>query len=208
MISEKCKYLFRFFYDKFLIEIWDLGFLILNIGLKNKFHIFTFLNNCNLINILNIKSLSQNSFQENKKLFARIKKSKPKNIDDVVHAIHDEVFENINCLECANCCKTISPIITDKDIERISKHLKLRPAEFTHKYLHKDEDDDYVFNETPCPFLLPDNYCVIYESRPKACAEYPHTNRKKFYQLLDLTLKNTSVCPAVYEIVEKIKNRL
>jgi len=99
-------------------------------------------------------------------------------------------------------------MLTDRDIEKLAKHLKLKPSLFTEKYLHIDSDNQYVFNETPCPFLMTDNYCLVYAQRPKACAEYPHTDRKKFYQLLDITLNNTFVCPAVNEIVEKMKTKL
>jgi len=96
-------------------------------------------------------------------------------------------------------------MITDKDIERIAKHLKMRPSLFTEKYLYLDQENDYVYNDAPCPFLMNDNFCSIYEVRPKACREYPHTDSKNFYKLLDLTLKNMLVCPAVFEIVEELK---
>ena len=142
---------------------------------------------------------------ENKNFFKHLKRSTPKNLDVVIIKLHDKVFQNLNCLECANCCKSISPVVTDKDIERISKHLKIRPALFTEKFLHLDDEQDYVFNNTPCPFLLHDNYCRIYEARPKACAGYPHTDRKHFIQILDITLKNTFICPAAFEVVEKLK---
>ncbi|MBI9054127.1 MAG: YkgJ family cysteine cluster protein [Bacteroidales bacterium] len=144
---------------------------------------------------------------ETKALFAKLKKKKPKNLDTVVHQLHDEVFEEIDCLDCANCCKSISPTLYDKDIERVAKHLRMKSSKFIDEYLYIDNDGDYVFKQTPCPFLLPDNYCMVYESRPKACREYPHTDRKRFYQILDLTLKNTEVCPAVYDVVEKMKER-
>ena len=85
--------------------------------------------------------------------------------------------------------------------------MRLKPAQFIEQYLHLDEDNDYVLNAAPCPFLLADNYCSVYEDRPTACREYPHTNRKRFYQLLDLTLKNTLICPAAYEIVEEMKKK-
>jgi Fe-S-cluster containining protein len=52
--------------------------------------------------------------------------------------------------------------------------------------------------------LNEDNTCAIYEVRPKACREYPHTNRKKIYQINSLTLKNAKICPAVYEFLEKM----
>jgi len=96
-------------------------------------------------------------------------------------------------------------MITDKDIDRIARFLKLRPSVFTERYLHIDDEGDYVFNTSPCPFLDSDNYCKIYVVRPKACAEYPHTDRKRFVQILGITLKNTFICPAVYEVVERLK---
>jgi len=144
---------------------------------------------------------------ETKTFFAKLKRKKPKNLDDIVHQLHHEVFEEIDCLDCANCCKSISPTLYEKDIERLAKHLKMKPSQLVDEYLKIDEDKDYVFRKQPCPFLLPDNFCIVYESRPKACREYPHTDRKRFYQILDLTLKNTEVCPAAFDVVEKMKER-
>ena len=79
---------------------------------------------------------------------------------------------------------------------------------FSDQFLIRDEDDFMVLKEAPCTFLGEDNSCFIYEVRPKACREYPHTDRKKFIQLTDLTLKNTGVCPAVFNMVEELKRRM
>jgi Fe-S-cluster containining protein len=84
----------------------------------------------------------------------------------------------------------------------------MKPGELIEKYLRIDEDNDYVLKSSPCPFLGPDNYCSVYNSRPKACREYPHTNRKKMTKVLELTYRNTLVCPAVLEIVERMKKRI
>ena len=149
----------------------------------------------------------KNKESENKKFLEKLKRTRPRDLDDVVHTIHTDIFQKTDCLTCANCCKSISPMITDKDIERIAKHLKMRPSLFTEKYLHLDQENDYVFNDAPCSFLMNDNYCSIYKVRPKACREYPHTDSKNFHKLLDLTLKNTLVCPAVFEIVEELKKK-
>lgn len=143
----------------------------------------------------------------NKSISKKLKKKVPKDLDLVVTSFHYEVFEEIDCLDCANCCKSISPIITDNDIQRIAKHLRIKPGEFVKQYLDLDKEGDYVFKEQPCPFLGNDNYCSIYNSRPKACAEYPHTDRKRFHQILDLSLKNTSICPAVTEVFEKLREK-
>jgi Fe-S-cluster containining protein len=144
----------------------------------------------------------------NKKFFDKLRKVSPDQLDKIVHPVHEEVFEEVDCLACANCCKTTSPIFYQADIERVARKLRLKPSEFIDQYLHLDEDNDYVLNSSPCPFLDGENYCLVYESRPTACREYPHTNRKRFRQILNLTLKNTQVCPAVYEIVERLKLKL
>jgi uncharacterized protein len=148
---------------------------------------------------------SSNKAKENKKFLSSLKKKNPRQLDDEFHALHDEVFEEVDCLTCANCCKTTSPIFYQTDIERMSKALRVKPGEFIEQHLRVDEDKDYVLKSSPCPFLDEDNYCKEYESRPKACREYPHTNRKKMVQIMDLTYKNTLVCPAVLEMVERIK---
>ncbi len=145
---------------------------------------------------------------ENKKFFAKLRKKPPKDLDYVMQELHDNEFERTDCLNCANCCKTTGPLFTRADIERISKYLRLKPRQFIEKFLRIDEDRDYVLQELPCPFLDKDNYCGIYEERPKACREFPHTDRKKFQQISNITLKNVAICPAAFNIVEEMKKRV
>ncbi len=149
--------------------------------------------------------LAKNKEKANKLFITKLRKKKPKDLDYNVVSAHNKVFNYTDCLKCANCCKTISPIITNKDIERIAKHFKMKPYALIEQYFRLDEDEDYVFTKTPCPFLMPDNYCMIYDIRPKACREYPHTDRNKFYKILNLTYRNSLVCPAVYEVIEELK---
>jgi uncharacterized protein len=148
---------------------------------------------------------SQQKSQENKKFLNGLKKKDARKLDDVFHSMHEQVFQEFDCLDCANCCKTTSPIFYQNDIERLAKSMRLKPGDFIERYLRVDEDKDFVLQSSPCPFLGADNYCAVYEHRPKACREYPHTNRKKMVQIMDLTYKNTLVCPAVFEMVERIK---
>ena len=157
------------------------------------------------MNLEQFKLLSKNKEKENLKFLAGIKKKDSRKVDDAFHTLHHEVFEEIDCLTCANCCKTTSPIFYQNDIERVAKALRMKPGDFIEKYLRIDEDKDYVLNSSPCPFLDGDNYCAVYESRPKACREYPHTDRKKMVQITELTYRNTQVCPAVLEMVERLK---
>lgn len=156
-----------------------------------------------------LPKLAQDSKKESKKYFANLKRRTPKNLDYVMQELHENEFNKTDCLTCGNCCKTTSPIFTEKDVERISKHLKMKVANFESQYLERDEDEFMVLKSAPCNFFdESDNSCFIYDVRPKACSEYPHTNRKKFIQLTDLTLSNTEICPAAYNIVEELKKKL
>lgn len=155
-----------------------------------------------------LKDLPQHARErhsENKKFFARLKKRPPKDMDSTMQSLHDEEFEQTDCLKCANCCKTTGPLFTNSDIDRISRYLRLKPGQFIASYLSIDEENDYVLQQLPCSFLGADNYCSIYDVRPKACREFPHTNRRKFHQIGHLTLNNVAICPAAFNIVEQMK---
>jgi Fe-S-cluster containining protein len=152
-----------------------------------------------------IEKKAKEDEKRNRELIKNLKKRPPGELDEFVHTAHNRAFEKIDCLTCANCCRSLGPRITDKDIERLSKHLKSKPSVLIQSFLRIDEDRDYVFKEMPCPFLETDNKCHVYDSRPKACREYPHTDRKKIHQILDLTLKNSYVCPAVIEILGELR---
>ncbi|MDD1538427.1 YkgJ family cysteine cluster protein [Riemerella anatipestifer] len=151
---------------------------------------------------------AQQKHKEHKKFLDKLKKKPPKNLDYLTQEIHDEVFDEIDCLSCANCCKTTGPLFTTQDIERISKFLKLKLTQFEEKYLRIDEDNDWVLQQLPCPFLFSDNTCMIYEVHPKACREFPHTDRKKIYQINHLTIKNIEICPAAFKWVEKMREKI
>ncbi len=158
------------------------------------------------LNLFNKKALELK--KENETFFKKIKFKKNIKLDDVFHKTPNEVFEKTDCLKCANCCKTTSPIFYQLDIERAAKALKIKPGDFIKTYLMMDEEGDFVFTKAPCPFLDNENYCLIYKDRPTACREYPHTNRKNIRQILNLTYNNTLVCPAVLTIVEKVKKQI
>ena len=155
-----------------------------------------------------LNKLAKDTQNETKKYFDKLKKKTPKNLDYVMQDLHDAEFKKTNCLNCANCCKTTGPLFTLADIERISKYLRQKPQQFIDKYLKIDEEKDYVLQTVPCSFLDHDNTCFIYDVRPKACREFPHTDRKKFQQITDLTLLNVAICPAAFNIVEEMKKKM
>ena len=136
-----------------------------------------------------------------KQFFQRADKTK---VIKQLPALHEEAFEKIDCLSCGNCCKNHSPRFKTTDIKRISKHLRMREGVFIETYLNLDNEGDYVVKSSPCPFLGSDNYCSIYEHRPGDCARYPYTNEDVLIRRQNLTLKNATVCPAVFFVLEKL----
>jgi Fe-S-cluster containining protein len=143
---------------------------------------------------------------ENKKSYQRVLQRTDKNkILRELPDLHEEAFEKVDCLTCANCCKNYSPRFKTPDIKRISKHLKIKESEFIDQYLKLDEEGDYVTKSAPCPFLGSDNYCNIYDVRPSDCARFPYTNEDVLFKRPQLTLKNATFCPATYYVLEKLK---
>lgn len=141
---------------------------------------------------------------QTKKIFKELGSRKAKLLDRQFADAHEEVFANFDCLTCANCCKTAGPRLIQSDIDRMAKHLRLKAGDFMNQYVRVDEDGDWVMKTLPCPFLGDDNYCSIYEVRPKACKDYPHTDRNRMHQILKLTERNAQLCPAVFEISRKL----
>ena len=141
-------------------------------------------------------------------LFKKLKHLKSVDLDHYFNDADELVFENMDCLDCANCCKTTGPLFTSDDVERIAKFLKVSPGSFAERYLETDEENDLVLKSVPCPFLAKDNRCTIYEVRPKACAEYPRTHKRNVSEILDVLKKDVSVCPAVFEMLCEIDKQL
>lgn len=156
-------------------------------------------------NALQLVRLASARSEEHAKLVKELKRNSDDVVDKLFRDAHANAFSQFDCLNCANCCKTISPIVTYNDAERMAKALRIKPSVLVDQYLEVDTDGDYVFRTSPCPFLQADNLCSIYHSRPRACREYPHTDRKKMKQILTLTLKNASVCPVVFNVLEAIR---
>jgi Fe-S-cluster containining protein len=118
--------------------------------------------------------------------------------------LHEEAFARIDCMSCANCCKNYSPRFKTPDIRRIARHLGMKESDLITTYLRLDEDGDYVVRSTPCPFLDPDNSCRIYEVRPSDCQRFPYTDEDVLVKRAALTQKNSTFCPIVYFVLEKL----
>lgn len=147
--------------------------------------------------------------REKRKTFAQLlKKSNKQPVIKSLPALHQKAFDTIDCLKCANCCKHYSPRFKMPDIKRIARHLRMKETLFIDQYLKMDEDGDYVLTVHPCPFLEADNKCNIYDVRPRDCYRYPYTDEDVLIKQVNLTLKNSEICPAVFSVLEMLEKEV
>jgi Fe-S-cluster containining protein len=141
--------------------------------------------------------------REVRRFLHQLKSRRGAALDRRAAELHEQTFARLDCLACANCCRSIPPIVNRADARRIARHLRMTEGEFHARYLTRDEDGDTVINASPCPFLEQDNRCAIYEHRPRACRAYPHTD-EDFSAQLGLHLRNIVYCPGVFRIMEQL----
>src|SRR6185436_422658 len=152
-----------------------------------------------------ISSKAKAESKQNRIFLARLKKKKPAGLTRAFRQENYKAFSKVNCLDCSNCCRTALAVFEKPDVRRISKHFGMTDKEFIKKYLKPHPDYEYLIKTLPCPFLADDNKCSIYEIRPAGCRTYPPARLQLSDEQLDVLHDNIGICPAVNEMVEKVK---
>lgn len=160
------------------------------------------------VNMRSFRPKARHAKSRMRRYLTKLEKSKPRGLDKKIESIEKEVWQETDCLTCANCCRTMTPTYTPSDLKRISSHFKMSVEEFKKKWLRRDRgaDRDWVNKTEPCQFLdLKTNMCSIYEIRPADCAGFPHLS-KKFSDFAHIHKQNVELCPATFRLVEKMMN--
>lgn len=155
-----------------------------------------------------LKSRSEGKKKQFRLIVEKINKIKGRDVDSLFQKLHVRFSRETNCTSCANCCKVLGPRLTYIDVKRLASSLKTGTSGIFEKYVSTDEDGDYVFKSMPCPFLQEDNHCRVYDARPRACRDYPHTDQKNIGAIMSICLQNTAICPVVFRIFEALGNEL
>lgn len=140
----------------------------------------------------------------------RLDEKVPEDFPPLIKEENSMVWQQVDCLSCANCCKTMTPTWTSSDIKRLSAHLGISPKEFRERWLYQEkETGDWMNKSTPCQFLdLNTNMCTVYEWRPKDCSEFPHHHKRPFDLYNDMFITNLEYCPATFTLISRIKKRV
>ncbi|MHB9038909.1 MAG: YkgJ family cysteine cluster protein [Armatimonadota bacterium] len=128
-------------------------------------------------------------------------------LDAVIHEVAGRVSKQIDCTACANCCRAQGVGVEDDDINRLAGRLGISSQEFHDQYVSRNDWNERMISQTPCPFL-DGCLCSVCEDRPIACWEYPHLFKEEMrFRSLGL-ISNASYCPIVFNTLEMLKRRL
>lgn len=130
-----------------------------------------------------------------------------KELDAIAQETTDAVWQQIDCLACGNCCRTLQIVVDDKDIERLAARLAITPQQFARQYVGTAPDRTKHFKSTPCAFLGADNRCSVYEDRPQACRDFPYLHAGDFRSRTLMMIDNTGTCPIVFNVWQQLKAR-
>lgn len=126
-------------------------------------------------------------------------------VDEHIHRLYNIVANEIDCTLCGNCCKKLEPGIETDEIDRLAQFKGIEPIDFKRLYVAYDGEAQYLKTK-PCMFLSGCK-CTIYDSRPNACAGYPHLDQPNMKYKRSLW-ENYSICPIVYQVIELLKLEL
>jgi len=163
-----------------------------------------------ITDLVQIKLLGEKKREENLR-FRKHMKSRDHS-DRILRRIAVDVEEQIDCLQCANCCRVATAKVTERDIERLARSLRIKPARFLAEYTEKSEEEGVVLKrdrKTGCVFLN-GNECTVYDDRPESCQKFPHVVRgngsilSRMWEFVD----RASYCPIVYNTLEAFKEEL
>lgn len=156
------------------------------------------------INIKKLERLAREKENENLDFIFVLKSSNHHRVDHIVHQLNEKYFQIIDCTDCANCCKKLTPALSLEETEKIAGYLKLTYAEFEEEYVERKTPQGILLKGSECPFLS-ENKCSVYEYRPEACRSYPHLHRDNINHRLISFVDNTFICPIAYKIMEDLK---
>ena len=126
--------------------------------------------------------------------------------------VAEEIEDKIDCRACANCCKVAETNISERDVEKLARFLRITPKQFIAEYttmsVQEEEEEDLILRRTDAGCIFLDgNDCSIYEARPDTCSNFPHLIRgagsiqSRMWQMID----RATYCPIVYNSLEKYK---
>lgn len=157
------------------------------------------------INLDNIAHPGKIKETENIRFRSFLKGKDNDRVDKIVHTINKEVVDNIDCTKCGNCCNTLKPSLTGKEISLLANIEMVSPETYFNEYTEKNDFEKNRFlKDSPCRYLK-DKKCSIYSSRPHDCRSFPHIDKKCFNSRTLSMIGNYTICPIIFNVLERLK---
>jgi Fe-S-cluster containining protein len=151
-----------------------------------------------------IKTLSILREDENEKFRRYLKNRNVHKTDVLVHRLNNEIAPRIDCTQCGNCCKELTPYLSKDDLKQIAEATRHSIEDAAAAFTEKDEYGVALAKDLPCCFLA-DNKCTIYQHRPETCHSFPHLHKPDFNSRLRRVMENYSICPIIFNVIERMK---
>ena len=160
-----------------------------------------------ITDLVQIRLLGEKKRPENER-FRRHLKSHDHS-DRILRRIAEGIEEQIDCTVCANCCRVATVKLSERDVERLTRHLRIPPGRFLAEYATESEEEGVILKrseEQGCVFL-DGTTCTVYEARPDICQRFPHLVRgngsiaSRMWEFID----RACYCPIVYNGLEAFK---
>ena len=148
-----------------------------------------------------IQQLSQAHDEENWEFRSWLKQNAPDDVDGLVKTLSKKYFALIDCMQCANCCRSLHIEFKKSELHAIAKTLGQSINAFRKQYMSEGKVNP------PCP-LLNGNQCSIYENRPDVCRSFPHLEQPEFTSRLIGVIENVATCPIAFNAFEELKAKL
>ncbi|MCX6623596.1 MAG: YkgJ family cysteine cluster protein [Acidobacteria bacterium] len=162
-----------------------------------------------LTDLIQIKRLGEQKRGENE-LFRRFLKVHNYN-ERKFRKTAQEIEEDIDCRQCANCCRVATTSLQQRDIEKLTKFFGISRDEFRKQYTAADpETGEPILRRTEagCVFL-DGNDCSVYEVRPATCVDFPHLIRGRgpITTRMWAAIDRATYCPITYNALEAFKEQ-
>ena len=158
--------------------------------------------------LVQIKRLGELKRDENLRLRLHMKRHAI--VERRLKIISDDIEKKTECLSCANCCRSATARLQEREIESVAKGAGMRVNDFMEECVEESADEGMILrrNEDGSCVFLHGNECLIYRHRPTACRHFPHLTSGpgslawRRWEMPD----RATYCPIVYNTLEAWKD--
>ncbi len=159
-----------------------------------------------LTDLVQIRRLGEKKRDENERFRKHLKRHAYQ--EKRFRALALEVEDQIDCRQCANCCRVATARLIERDVTKLAKSMRISETQFIREYTEESAEEGLILKrgEHGCVFLN-GNDCLVYEVRPASCEDFPHLVRgsgsvtAKMWDFKD----RACYCPIVYNTLEAFK---